>query len=108
MRAMSAHEPDLRIARWKNGARAAVSLYYDDGTDSAFDLVVPSLLRRRLTGTFYLCCGWYKGPDDPKLARWAICRERPEIVLGNHTWGHCGVQDAADLARMRADVEGIS
>ena len=100
MRAMSAHEPDLRIARWKNGARAAVSLYYDDGTDSAFDLVVPSLVRRRLTGTFYLCCGWYKGPDDPKLARWgALARRHPGIVvLGEHTWGHGGGTSAEGLA----------
>ena len=90
---------EIRIARWKNGARAAVSLYYDDGTDSAFEMAVPALVRRRIPGTFYLCCGWFKGPDDPKLARWAVCRNHPEIVLGNHTWGHCGVQDAADLAR---------
>ena len=89
----------LRIARWKNDARAAVSLYYDDGTDSAFDFAVPSLLRRRIPGTFYLCCGWFEGDKAPKLARWSLCREHPEIVLGNHTWGHCGVQDAADLAR---------
>ena len=90
---------DIRIARWKNDARATVSLYYDDGTDSAFEMAVPALLRRRVPGTFYLCCGWFEGDKAPKLARWSICRDHPEIVLGNHTWGHCGVRDAADLAR---------
>ena len=40
----------VRIARWKNDAKSAVSLYYDDGTDSAFEMVAPSLLRRRLPG----------------------------------------------------------
>ena len=90
----------IRIARWQGAATAAVSLYYDDGTDSAFDLVVPSLVRRRLTGTFYLCCGWYKGPDDPKLARWgALARRHPGIVvLGEHTWGHGGGTSAKGLA----------
>lgn len=89
----------LDVARWKNGAASAVSLYYDDGTDSAFDLVVPSLLRRRLPGTFYLCCGWYAGPDDPRLARWgALARRHPEIVLGEHTWGHGGGTSAEGLA----------
>ena len=90
----------LRVARWKGGAASAVSLYYDDGTDSAFDLAVPSLLRRRLAGTFYLCCGWYKGPDDPKLARWgALARRHPGIVvLGEHTWGHGGGTSPEELA----------
>ena len=98
----------LRIARWKNDATAAVSLYYDDGTDSAFDFAVPSLLRRRIPGTFYLCCGWFEGDKAPKLARWGICRDHPEIVLGNHTWSHCGVQDAADLAReLRRNAEAL-
>lgn len=89
----------IRVARWKNDAKAAVSLYYDDGTDSAFEIAVPALVRRRIPGTFYLCCGWFKGPDDPKLARWAVCRDHPEIVLGNHTWGHGGTQGPADLAQ---------
>ena len=98
----------VRIARWKGDAAGAVSLYYDDGTDSAFDFVVPLLLRLHLPGTFYLCCGWYKGPDDPKLARWAICRERPEIVLGNHTWSHCGAQGPEQLAEeLRRNAEAL-
>ncbi|MBQ6104216.1 MAG: hypothetical protein IJL06_11165 [Kiritimatiellae bacterium] len=89
----------LRISRWKGGAGAAISLYYDDGTDSAFDFAVPSLLRLRLPGTFYLCCGWYGGPDDPKLARWgALARRHPEIVLGEHTWGHGGGTSAEEFA----------
>ena len=98
----------VRIARWKGDAAGAVSLYYDDGTDSAFDFVVPLLLRLHLPGTFYLCCGWYKGPDDPKLARWAICRECPEIVLGNHTWSHCGAQGPEQLAEeLRRNAEAL-
>ena len=98
----------IRIARWKNDARAAVSLYYDDGTDSAFEMVVPSLLRRRIPGTFFLCCGWFEGDKAPKLARWSLCREHPEIVLGNHTWSHCGVQGPEDLAdQLARNAEGL-
>ena len=97
---MTSPAPALRIARWKDGAASAVSLYYDDGTDSAFDLVVPSLVRRRIPGTFYLCCGWYKGADDPKLARWGTAaREHSDaIFLGDHTWAHVGVTNAAQFA----------
>ena len=98
----------VRIARWKGDAAGAVSLYYDDGTDSSFDFVVPLLLRLHLPGTFYLCCGWYKGPDDPKLARWALCRKHPEIVLGNHTWSHCGTTGPEHLAgELRRNAEAL-
>lgn len=91
--------PALRIARWKDDAKAAVSLYYDDGTDSAFEIVVPSLLRRRIPGTFYLCCGWFEGDGAPKLERWgALARRHPEVVLGEHTWGHGGGTSAGGLA----------
>ena len=105
---MNTDSAPVRIARWKGDAAGAVSLYYDDGTDSAFDFVVPLLLRLHLPGTFYLCCGWYKGPDDPKLARWALCREHPEIVLGNHTWSHCGTTGPEHLAgELRRNAEAL-
>ena len=88
-----------RIALWKGDAKGAVSLYYDDGTESSFSFVRPSLLEHGLPGTFYICCGWFGGEEDPKLARWGKAfREDPGIEPGNHTWSHGGVTNAAHLA----------
>jgi peptidoglycan/xylan/chitin deacetylase (PgdA/CDA1 family) len=39
---------------WPGGAKAAVSLTYDDGLDSQLDNVVPALRRFDLKATFFL------------------------------------------------------
>jgi peptidoglycan/xylan/chitin deacetylase (PgdA/CDA1 family) len=92
--------PAVRIATWKGDAKGAVSLYYDDGTESSFRNVAPALIRLGIPGTFYICGGWYGGEDDPKLTRWSpLAKEHPGvIVLGDHTWAHGGVADAAQFA----------
>ena len=98
--AVANEDVSVRIAKWKGDAKGAVSLYYDDGTDSSFRNAVPELVRRGLPGTFYICCGWYEGENDPKLARWGTAaREHPDaIFLGDHTWTHGGVTNAAQFA----------
>jgi peptidoglycan/xylan/chitin deacetylase (PgdA/CDA1 family) len=90
----------VRIAKWKGDAKGAVSLYYDDGLDSGFNNAVPELVRRGLPGTFYICCDWFGGdPANPKLARWSVAKEHPDtIFLGDHTWKHGGVTNAAQFA----------
>ena len=90
----------VHIAKWKGDAKGAVSLYYDDGLDSGFNNVVPELIRRGLPGTFYICCNWFGGdPANPKLARWSVAKEHPDtIFLGDHTWSHGGVTNAAQFA----------
>lgn len=42
------------VFAWPNGARAAVSLAYDDALDSQLDNVIPQLNRHGLKATFYL------------------------------------------------------
>ncbi|MBQ3811263.1 MAG: polysaccharide deacetylase family protein [Kiritimatiellae bacterium] len=90
----------VRIARWKGDAKGAISLYYDDGTGSSFKNALPELVRRGLPGTFYICGGWFGGEDDPNLVRWGTAaKEHPDIVfLGDHTWNHGGVTNAAQFA----------
>ena len=90
----------VRVARWKGDAKGAVSLYYDDGTGSSFHNALPSLVSRGLPGTFYLCGGWFGGEDDPNLQRWGkAAKEHPGVVfLGDHTWSHGGVTNAAQFA----------
>jgi peptidoglycan/xylan/chitin deacetylase (PgdA/CDA1 family) len=70
---------------WPHGARAAVSLAYDDAIDSQLDNVVPALDKFGLKGSFYLTL------SSPTLTRrlpeWrAAAAEGHE--LGNHTLFH--------------------
>jgi peptidoglycan/xylan/chitin deacetylase (PgdA/CDA1 family) len=70
---------------WPHGARAAVSLSYDDAIDSQLDNAVPALDRHHLKASFYLTL------SSPSLARrlpeWrALAAHGHE--LGNHTLFH--------------------
>ena len=70
---------------WPHGAKAAVSLAYDDAIDSQLDNAIPALDRAGLKGSFYL-----------KLASPSLARRMPEWraaaarghELGNHTLFH--------------------
>jgi peptidoglycan/xylan/chitin deacetylase (PgdA/CDA1 family) len=70
---------------WPHGAKAAVSLAYDDAIDSQLDNAVPALDRAGLKGSFYI-----------KLASDTLRRRLPEWraaaanghELGNHTLFH--------------------
>lgn len=106
--------PSLRIAKWRNDAMGAVSLYYDDGCGSGYDFARPVLIQRSIPGTFYICCGWFKGADDPALLRWgAAARENKDVVfLGDHTWGHGGttnlIQFAEEVAKNGALLRALA
>jgi peptidoglycan/xylan/chitin deacetylase (PgdA/CDA1 family) len=79
-----AHAADPPFA-WPHGAKAAVSLAYDDAIDSQLDNVIPALDRAGLKGSFYI-----------KLASDTLKRRLPEWraaaanghELGNHTLFH--------------------
>jgi peptidoglycan/xylan/chitin deacetylase (PgdA/CDA1 family) len=69
--------------RWPNGARAAVSLTYDDGLDSQLANAVPALDARGLKATFFLT----EENMQARLADWqAVAAEGHEI--GDHTVTH--------------------
>jgi peptidoglycan-N-acetylglucosamine deacetylase len=78
--------------RWPNGARAAVSLTYDDGLDVHLDHAVPDLEAVNLRGTFYV---WGRAPSfERRLEEWrALVRSGHE--LGNHSLFHPCVQDTS-------------
>ncbi|MBQ5948193.1 polysaccharide deacetylase family protein [Massilia sp. ST3] len=71
--------------RWPNGARAAVSLAYDDALDSQLDHAIPALDRHGIRGTFYLQL------SNPAVARrmgeWRAAARRGH-ELGNHSLFH--------------------
>lgn len=72
-----------RRRTWPGGARAAVSLTYDDGLDSQLDHAVPALDSRALKATFFLT----KENMEARLADWqAVAAEGHEI--GDHTVSH--------------------
>ena len=70
---------------WPNGARAAVSLAYDDALDSQLDHAIPALDQVGLKGSFYLQL------SNPSVARrmteWRAAAARGH-ELGNHTLFH--------------------
>ena len=82
--ALPAAAADAAFA-WPHGAKAAVSLAYDDAIDSQLDNAIPALDRAGLKGSFYL-----------KLASPSLARRMPEWraaaarghELGNHTLFH--------------------
>ncbi|MFN3789652.1 polysaccharide deacetylase family protein [Massilia sp.] len=70
---------------WPHGARAAVSLAYDDALDSQLDQALPALDRHGLKGSFYLTL------SNPAVARrmeeWRAAARRGH-ELGNHSLFH--------------------
>jgi peptidoglycan/xylan/chitin deacetylase (PgdA/CDA1 family) len=101
--------------RWPDGARAAVSLSYDDALDSQLDHAIPALDRAGLKGSFYL---QLSNPTvRTRMAAWRAAAARGH-ELGNHSLfhqcsrsapGHEWVQPERDLdttgaAQMRDQV----
>ncbi|MEW6761509.1 MAG: polysaccharide deacetylase family protein [Pseudomonadota bacterium] len=79
-----AAEPERGFA-WPDGARAAVSLAYDDALDSQLDHALPALDRHGLRASFYLQL------SNPSVARrmeaWRAAARRGH-ELGNHSLFH--------------------
>src|ERR1700710_1241628 len=68
---------------WPDGARAAVSLTYDDGLNSQLDNAVPELKRLGMKATFFLT----EDNAHWRLADWeALARDGNEVA--NHTMTH--------------------
>lgn len=100
---------------WPQGARAAVSLAYDDAVPSQLDNAIPALDRHGLKGSFYLTLS--AATVRTRLSEWrAAARNGHE--LGNHTLFHqCSAAgadrawvtppqdlDTMSVARMQAEV----
>lgn len=80
-----------RIARWKDDRTAAFLLMFDDSWPSHWQVAVPEMARRGLTGTFYICPG--KGEYEKFAAEWEDKVWKQGMVYGNHTMTHKGVKD---------------
>lgn len=113
---LAAADPASAPYPWPNGARAAVSLAYDDAVPSQLDHAIPALDRHGLKGSFYLTLS--AESVRARLPEWrAAARNGHE--LGNHTLFHqCSAKgddrawvataqdlDTMTVARMQAEVE---
>jgi len=74
-----------RAFAWPHGARAAVSLAYDDALDSQLDHAVPALDRYRLRASFYLTLA--SDGVARRLADWRRVAQAGH-ELGNHSLFH--------------------
>lgn len=70
---------------WPGGAKAAVSLGYDDGLDSQLDHVVPALNKRGLRASFYVPIN---GPTLPARQNEWKAAAAAGHELGNHSLFH--------------------
>lgn len=93
--------------RWPNGARAAVSLAYDDALDSQLDHAIPELDRHGFRGSFYLTLA--SPTVRLRLAEWRAAAHRGH-ELGNHTLFHpCAKsQPGREWVPDWLDLDGIS
>lgn len=70
---------------WPGGARAAVSLAYDDALDSQLDNAIPALDRHGIKGTFYLQLS--SPPVAARMQDWRAAAASGH-ELGNHSLFH--------------------
>ena len=92
---------------WPHGARAAVSLAYDDALDSQLDNALPVLNRYRLKASFYL---QLSNPSvSRRMAEWRTAAQAGH-ELGNHTLFHQCSGSSADRAWVQAhrDLDRVS
>ncbi len=80
---------------WPQGARAAVSLAYDDALDSQLDIAIPALDKAGLRASFYLTLGG--DGVQRRMAEWRAAAARGH-ELGNHTLFHQCSGSAPDRA----------
>lgn len=90
---------------WPGGARAAVSLTYDDGLNSQLDNAVPALDRQSFKATFFLTEQNVRTGN--RLAEWQRLAEAGHEVA-NHTVTHpCALQGLEPEAFARREIEGM-
>ncbi len=76
----------IALEKWKGGASAPLTMFFDDGVESHLSNAIPALVERGLTGTFYLNPGanWFDRPAWEKIAAGT------KMEFGNHSMTHKG------------------
>src|SRR5438067_2422069 len=77
--------PPTSNSIWPDNCRGAISLTFDDGSETQLRRAFPILTERGLLGTFYLVP---RGDDyAQRLAPWGAVHEAGHEI-GNHSLGH--------------------
>jgi peptidoglycan/xylan/chitin deacetylase (PgdA/CDA1 family) len=92
---------------WPGGAKAAISLQYDDALDSHLDHAIPALDRVGLKGSFYLILS--SATIAKRLPQWRAAAANGH-ELGNHTLFHpcSGSVAGRDRITPETDLDRIS
>jgi peptidoglycan-N-acetylglucosamine deacetylase len=77
--------PKVSVTRWPQDRLAAISVTFDDGTNTHLDLVGPILKKHHLNGTFFVATGL--GPWEKRKLEWKQLAQQGN-ELGNHTVNH--------------------
>ena len=87
-----------QITYWADNKAGAVSVTFDDGEDSQYDLAVPALNARGLKGTFFISTAW---------ASWDEWRDTASQghEIGSHTINHLNLPQLS-LAEMEEEIGG--
>ncbi|MFN8258829.1 MAG: polysaccharide deacetylase family protein [Bacteroidales bacterium] len=82
---------DFRIANWKNNKKAALTLQFDDCTPGQATLGLPAVIKRKLTGTWFI----NPGKDEYKQYKnyWENMAPEGGQELANHTMTHTGAKN---------------
>ncbi len=96
--------PALKVINW-NGHKGAVSFTIDDSYDSALNVVVPALNKRKIFATFFVICG--AGNTKSRMADW-----KNVIAMGhevaNHTMTHAAANGTNSNEIVDCDAQLIS
>ena len=88
---------------WPDGAKAAVSLTYDDGLNSQLDNALPALDRLNLKATFFLT----RDNVEPRLGDWRKAAGDGHEI-GDHTVDHpCQLRSVVPTAFDRREIAGM-
>jgi peptidoglycan/xylan/chitin deacetylase (PgdA/CDA1 family) len=92
---------------WPGGARAAISLAYDDALDSQLDNAIPALNRHGLKGSFYMTLA--SDATRLRVDDWRLAASQGH-ELGNHTLYHpCSAsQPGREWVKPWHDLDQIS
>ncbi len=81
-------EGTVKIAKWKNNKKAAITIQFDDSTPGQATLGVPAFIERGLTGTWYVNPG--SGYYNKYVDYWENIAANGGQELANHTMSHKG------------------
>lgn len=84
---------DSIIAAWHANRTGVFLLFFDDSCPSHYQVVIPELLKRGLTATFYVNPGKWTGANGEIANQWRNVIPKTAMVYGNHTMTHRGVKD---------------